>query len=257
MKIILSGINGRMGKTVCDCAKLRGFEVVAGSGLPGTHDHTIPFYENVADITEKADVLLDFSHHSQTKAVLEYAVSKKIPVVISTTGQTNEEIEMIISYSKKHPVFYSRNMSLGIATLCELVKNAAKILGENFDIEIIEMHHNKKLDAPSGTALMIYEELRSVLDYEPNIAGDRSKVREARKPQEIGIHAVRGGSIIGEHEVLFCGNGETIRVSHSAQGREVFAEGALRACEFMLSCGNGLYTMKEVLEHAKNMAVIN
>lgn len=209
-----------------------------------------PVYKSIFDVNEKADVIIDFSHHTLTEDILNYAQGHSLPAIICTTGHTDDEKAMMQRMQEKVALFTSGNMSLGINLLCRLAKNAAEILGEDYDVEIIEAHHHNKLDAPSGTALMIADEIESALPYEAERVSDRTSYRKKRDPHEIGIHSIRGGSIIGEHEVMFCGNGEVITIKHSAQSRDLFAQGAVKAAEFMINKPCGRYSMKDVLKQA-------
>lgn len=209
-----------------------------------------PVYKSIFDVSEKADVIIDFSHHTLTEDILTYAQKNSIPAIICTTGHTEEEKEMMQRMEKYVPLFTSGNMSLGINLLCRLANQAAQILGEDYDVEIIEAHHHNKLDAPSGTAVMIAEEIQQALPYEAKRVTDRTPYRQKRDKHEIGMHSIRGGSIIGEHEVMFCGNGEVITIKHSAQSRDLFAQGAVKAAEYMVGKPNGRYTMKDVLKNA-------
>jgi len=252
MKIMLTGYNGRMGRAVIESAaeKSGEFSIVVGIDInPAAINVTFPVFLKPSDYKEKADVIMDFSHHSAVDSLLEYADKTKTPVVIATTGHTPEEIELIKSYSDKIAIFKSANMSIGVNLVAELAKKAAILLKNDFDIEIIEKHHNQKLDAPSGTALMIADEISSVFDEsdKPEYIYDRHSVRKARDKREMGIHAVRGGTIIGEHEVIFAGTNELISISHSAQSREMFASGALTAARFLRDKTPGLYTMKDLI----------
>ncbi|PWL51120.1 MAG: 4-hydroxy-tetrahydrodipicolinate reductase, partial [Clostridiales bacterium] len=198
-------------------------------------------------VRERVDCIIDFSNHALLPKILAYALDKRLPAVIATTGHTEAERAQMREAAAHIPVFSSGNMSLGINVLISLAKSAAAALGSDFDIEIVEMHHNRKLDAPSGTALMIADGIREALPYEPEYIYDRTQRRAPRGRSEIGIHSIRGGTIVGEHEVIFSGRGEVIRISHSAQGRELFAQGALAAAEYIKNKQNGLYSMKELL----------
>ena len=208
-----------------------------------------PIYADMNQITEKPDVIIDFSNPALLESLLIYAKEKKVPAVICTTGFSKEQTERIKEASKTIPILYSRNMSLGINLLVELSKIATGILGENFDVEIIEKHHNKKIDAPSGTALMLAEEIAERMPEKAAFTYDRSKERKSRTKNEIGIHSVRGGTIAGDHEVIFAGNKEIITLSHHAESREIFAVGALRAAEYLAKVKTaGFYTMKDVIK---------
>ncbi len=245
--IIVSGINGRMGRAIEEMCKANDkFTIVAGLDVNLGVPHEFPVVGSADELSCSADALIDFSHHSAAKSLCEYAVRTGTPVIFCTTGYTDEELELIKKTSKKVAVFRSGNMSLGINLLIELSKKASEIL-EGFDIEIIEQHHNQKLDAPSGTALMIADGIKSVRE-DSEYVYDRTKVRQKRASNEIGIHSVRGGSIVGEHEVIFAGRNENVTLRHSALSREVFADGALKAAEFIKGKGAGMYNMSNVLE---------
>ena len=244
--IIMSGINGRMGKAIEElCLSDDTVEIVAGIDINLGVPHKFPTVSNPKELDAKADVIIDFSHHSCAKMLCEYAVETGTPVVFATTGYTPEELEIIENASKKVAIFTSANMSLGVNLIIELAKQATKILG-NFDIEIIEKHHNQKLDAPSGTALMIADGIKQVRN-ESKYVFDRSTVRQKREKEEIGIHAVRGGTIVGEHEVIFAGHNEVVTIAHSAQSREVFASGAVSAAKFVSGKAPGMYHMANLI----------
>ena len=245
-KILLSGCFGRMGKAVLAATENTDMTIISGTDINAGQSN-FPVYTNIADAVETPDVIIDFSHHTALPAILEYAVKNNIPCVICTTGHTQEEYAIMHEAAKSIPVFFSRNMSLGVNLLIALCKKASAALGMDYDVEIIEKHHHNKLDAPSGTALMIADaisETRSESEY----VCDRSTVRKKREPREIGISAIRGGSIIGEHEVLFAGNDEVLTISHSASSRELFATGALRAAAFIVGKNAGMYNMDNMFE---------
>lgn len=245
-RIIMSGINGRMGRAVEEmCKNSEEYEIVSGIDINLGIPHTFPTVSEPDELDIKADAIIDFSHHSAAKKLCDYAVKTKTPVVFSTTGYTPEELNVIKEASKKTAVFKSGNMSLGINLLIELSKRAAGVL-EGFDAEIVEMHHNQKLDAPSGTALMIADGIKSVRQ-DSEYVYDRTNVRKKRDDNEIGIHSVRAGSIVGEHEVIFGGTNEVVKISHSALSREVFADGALRAARFLKGKNSGMYNMSDLL----------
>ena len=247
VNIIVSGINGRMGRAIEEmCKGSDKYTIVAGLDINLGVPHEFPTVSSTDELDCKADALIDFSHHSAAKSLCDYAVKTGTPVIFCTTGYTEEELSYINETSKKVALFRSGNMSLGINLLIELSKKAAEIL-EGFDIEIIEQHHNQKLDAPSGTALMIADGIKSVRE-DSEYVYDRSKVRQKRAQNEIGIHAVRGGSIVGEHEVIFAGRNENVFLRHSALSREVFADGALKAAQYIKGKGAGMYNMSNVLE---------
>lgn len=244
--IIMSGINGRMGKAVEElCKNDTSVEIVAGIDINLGVPHSFPTVSNPFELDIKADVIIDFSHHSCAEMLCNYAIETGTPIVFATTGYTDEELELINKTSEKVAVFTSANMSLGVNLLINLAKQAAKIL-DNFDIEIIEKHHNQKLDAPSGTALMIANGIKEIRDNSKYVY-DRSQVRQKREKEEIGIHAIRGGTIVGEHDVIFAGHNEVVTISHSAQSREVFASGAVSAAKFIAEKGAGMYHMEDLI----------
>ena len=243
--ILLCGCGGRMGKAFAAAAALSGDRVVAGVDIAPTEGTPFPVFASPAEFFGKADVIVDFSHHSALAAILQYACAHGTPAVIATTGHLAEELDLLRQSAKQVPIFYSRNMSLGINLLISLCRRAAQTLGEDFDVEIIEKHHNKKLDAPSGTALMIADALSENADRA--YIYDRHAERRQRARGEIGIHSVRGGTIVGEHEVIFAGKDEVLTFSHSAASREVFATGALRAAHFLVDRPAGLYSMDDLV----------
>jgi len=253
INVLFCGVNGRMGKnTVETIASSEGFKerlrICAGVDISDQSLYDFPVYKRISDVQEVCDVIIDFSHHSLLGDILDYAVSKNIPAVICTTGHTEEEVELMKKASLSIPVFFSRNMSVGINLLTYLAQKAASMLGGDFDIEIVEAHHNKKLDAPSGTALMLADAVSKGVSYEPEYVYDRHGYRKERSKEEIGIHSVRGGTIVGEHSVIFAGSNEIVTLSHSASSRAVFASGALRACEFLVGKSAGFYDMNNVVE---------
>ncbi len=250
VKVILTGAAGRMGRAVTALAESdENVSVICAVDVSPVQSG-VPFYHGIDEVSTAlgADVIVDFSHHTAVQGILDYARAAKCAVVICTTGHTEQELSLIEEASNEIAIFRSGNMSLGINLLMALVKKAAATLS-GFDIEIIEKHHNQKLDAPSGTAIMLADAARAGVDYEATLTYDRHSVREKRKPTEIGMHSVRGGNIVGEHEVIFAGHDEIITLSHSARSREVFARGALSAAAFMKGKGAGMYSMKEVIDN--------
>ncbi len=247
--ILLTGCNGRMGNALAkSCAQNTDCTIIGGIDVMGKIGSTdFPVFTAIDEFQGKCDVIVDFTHHTATEGLLNYAIEKNVPIVISTTGHTPEETEAIKNASKKVPVFYSRNMSLGINLLIALAEKACASLGGAFDIEIIEKHHNQKLDAPSGTALMIADALKEKREGDTEYIYNRHDRHQKRDKSEIGIHAVRGGTIVGEHEVIFAGKDEVITLSHSAASRDVFAEGAIRAAEFIIGKPAGLYNMNDIV----------
>ncbi len=251
--IILSGCNGKMGRAVtlsisdtADC------EIVCGIDVFDEVKYGYPVFSSPAlvskDIASNADAIIDFSNPAALAGLLEFAVENSIPAVICTTGLNDAQLNLIKNAATKIPVFFSANMSLGVNLVCELAKKAAKVLGDSFDIEIVEMHHNQKIDAPSGTALMIADSIKDELDDDIRYEYDRHSKREKRTKKEIGIHAVRGGTITGEHEVIFAGHDEIIKISHSARSKELFATGAVNAAKFIIGKPAGLYNMTDMLK---------
>ena len=245
-KIILSGCMGRMGKAITDIvAETDDAEIVCGFDIAGG-DCSYPVYSDYTSVSVDADVIIDFSHPANLNKLLSFAKKNDLPIVVATTGLTEDQKKELSDASKIIPVFFSANMSLGINLLIRLAKQAAKILESNFDIEIIEKHHNKKIDAPSGTALAIADGIAESLSEKPEYVYDRHSVRKPREKNEIGLHSIRGGTIVGEHEVLFAGPDELIEISHSARSRDVFAQGAVRAAKFLSKKPAGLYSMDDL-----------
>lgn len=248
-KIVISGANGKMGKTVYNCVAQRDdFIISAGIDINTEKYADFEIYKNAKDLPEKPDAIIDYSHPSCLNDLLEYCLSTGTPIVLATTGYSEEQIAKIKKTAEQIPIFFSWNMSLGINLLVQLAKKATSILGNQFDIEIVEKHHNQKIDAPSGTALMIANAINETRKNEMNFIYDRHSRRQKREANEIGIHAVRGGTIVGVHEVMFCGNDETITISHSAASKAVFAEGSINAAEFIKSQSSGIYDMGNIVE---------
>ena len=248
LNILLCGCGGRMGAALSTAATAAGERIVAGVDVHPTAALPYPVYTSPDEFDGKADVIVDFSHHSALSSLLAYAERTSTPLVICTTGHTEEEMAEMREAAKRVPVFFSRNMSLGINLLMALCRRAAATLGADFDVEIIEKHHNQKLDAPSGTALMLADCIKEADATVPHpYVYERHTERRARERGEIGISAVRGGTIVGEHDVMFCGKDEVITLSHSAASREVFATGALRAARFMAGRAPGFYNMDDVI----------
>lgn len=248
IKLLLSGCCGHMGRTVTALVNSReGFEITAGVDLKEDNNLDYPVFASFDEVNVNFDVIIDFSHPTALAGLLEYVNKMHIPAVLCSTGYSDEQIEEINTSSKHCAIFRSANMSLGINLLSDICRQAAKILGDNFDIEIIEAHHNLKLDAPSGTALMLEKSIEKGLDYKPELVYDRHDRRQKRDKKEIGMHAVRGGNIVGEHQIIFAGEDEIITFSHSARSKTVFASGALDAAAFMAGKKSGLYSMKDVI----------
>lgn len=248
INILLCGANGKMGNAVRRVAENDEFVNIAAGYDINTASCGFPVYDDLEKVCEDIDCIVDFSHPALADNILDYAHAKKIPAVICTTGLSKEQISKIEFYSKDTPIFFSANMSIGVNLIIDLVCKASKVLESNFDIEIIEKHHNQKLDAPSGTALAIADAISNTVSYNPKYMFDRHSVRQKREKSEIGIHAVRGGNIVGEHSIIFAGNDEVIEIKHSATSKEVFAVGAVRAAIFMQGKGAGLYSMSDLVK---------
>ena len=247
INILLSGACGKMGNAVQRCCKEdESIKIIAGVDRAELFCD-FPIFKSFDDVNVKPDVIIDFSNVSVLDSLLDFAVRNDVAVILATTGYSSEQIAKINDAANKIPVFFTANMSLGVNLLCSLAKSAAKILGGNFDIEIIEKHHNQKLDAPSGTALMLANAVNSVFDDKYNYEYDRHSKRQKRTKNEIGIHAIRGGTIVGEHDVIFAGHDEVITLSHAAQSKEVFAAGAVKAAKFIVGRSCGMYDMSDIL----------
>ncbi|MGL4569769.1 MAG: 4-hydroxy-tetrahydrodipicolinate reductase [Clostridium sp.] len=248
IKVILNGCSGKMGTVITNISKdFKGLEIVAGIDAYKKENAPYKIFESPKDVDIDYDVLLDFSRASALQGLLDLTEKTKKPLVICSTGFSDEELALIDEKSTTLPLFRSANMSLGINLINSLLKKVAPLLYGNYDIEIIEKHHNQKVDAPSGTALLLADTIKESLKDDTKYVYGRSGSHK-REKEEIGIHAVRGGSIVGDHDVIFAGTGEVIELSHKAISREVFAVGALKACEYM---GNikkpGLYSMDDVI----------
>lgn len=249
-KIIISGCNGHMGRVIeALCAADPNIQVVAGFDVLGTHEHVFPVYSSPALFSGQADAVIDFSAPAALNGLLEFAVARKTPLVLATTGYTPEHVAQIGITAREVPLFRSANMSLGINVLLSLVQKAASVLGDGYDIEIVERHHHRKVDAPSGTAMMIADVAAQACGHPTEYVYDRSTVRRSRDKKEIGISAVRGGTIVGEHEIIFAGHDEVIEIKHTALSREIFAQGAVAAAKFMATVtAPGLYNMSHVID---------
>ncbi len=247
-KLILSGCNGHMGKVISSCVEdLADCTIVAGIDRNTDIQGNYPVFPQPGMCAVAGDVIIDFSHPSATGPLLDYALAAKTPVVVATTGLGEQQIAKVHEAAKKIPVFFTANMSLGVNLLAHLCKRVAAVLGAQFDVEIVERHHNQKVDAPSGTALMLADAVSSALPYEAQYVFDRQSVRKKRDKTEIGIHAVRGGTIVGDHEVIFAGRDEIITLSHSAHSKDVFAMGAINAALFLKGKRPGLYSMDDMV----------
>jgi 4-hydroxy-tetrahydrodipicolinate reductase len=250
MNILLHGCNGRMGQVITRLVS-EDPDISITCGVDSAIEKFVnpyPVYEALAYACEKIDVIIDFSNHSCINSLLQYGINNKVGLVLCTTGFTTEEKESILKASKEIPIFSSGNMSIGVNLIMSLAKLAAAKLYGAFDMEIIEKHHNQKLDAPSGTALMIADAINSSLDNKMEYSFERQSKHEKRQKNEIGIHSIRGGAIIGEHEVIFAGAGEVIELKHSAISRDVFGVGAVQAAKFLHQKPPGLYNMENLIE---------
>ncbi|MFH1512983.1 MAG: 4-hydroxy-tetrahydrodipicolinate reductase [Bacillota bacterium] len=247
MKIIISGALGRMGRTLVDAAKSSGVAAVCGVDAAYTEQMAeFPLVRSYDQITQKADALIDFSVAANLETLLQYALEKKIALVLCVTGYTPKQLQCIADAARQIPILQSANMSFGVHVLAQLAAMAARVLGNDFDIEIIEKHHNNKVDSPSGTALMLWDAVGKEREGLSPVFGRHGKVGE-RAHNEIGIHAVRGGTVSGEHEVGFYGNAEEIHITHRAENRALFARGALRGAAFLIKQPPGLYTLKDAV----------
>ncbi len=247
LKAILVGASGKMGGFITDCAAAdTDIEIVAGVDKINV-GQKYPVFPTFDNINVKADVIIDFSNVALIDSILDYAIKTNTAVVIATTGYNDAQIAKIKAAAEKIPVFFTFNMSIGVNLLCSLAKKTAKVLGSDFDVEIIEKHHNLKIDAPSGTAIMLANAVNSEFDDKYNYEYDRHSKRAKRPKNEIGIHSVRGGTIVGEHDVIFAGRDEVITLSHQATSKEVFAVGAIRAAKFISTKNPGLYDMNDVM----------
>ena len=248
MNILLNGASGRMGSEVEACVKNEpNLKIVCGFDREECLEGEFPIYNKIENIKEKVDVIIDFSVPVATFEILKYAKANKIPIVIATTGFNEEELNQIEELSKEIPIFKSSNMSLEINLMSTLVQKVAEVLKES-DIEIIETHHNRKIDSPSGTAILLANAINEVFNGEKEYNFDRMSKREKREKKEIGFSSVRGGNIVGEHSVQFFGENETLEIKHTSYSRQVFAEGAIRASKFIINQEVGLYDMKDLVK---------
>lgn len=249
INIIMHGCNGHMGRVITELAKKDDtIKIVAGIDPFDDGHNTYPVFPSIDRCDIKADVVVDFAAAAAVDGLLDYCVANQIPVVVCTTGLSAEQLDKIRTAACKTAVLKSANMSLGINTLFRLLQDAAKVLSPaGFDVEIVERHHNQKVDAPSGTALALADAVKSVLGDEYYYKYDRSKERAKREPKEIGISAVRGGTIVGIHDVIFAGEDEVIEFTHTAYSKSVFAKGAIEAAKFLAGKPAGMYDMSDVV----------
>ncbi|MEE1007892.1 MAG: 4-hydroxy-tetrahydrodipicolinate reductase [Agathobacter sp.] len=248
-RVIMNGCNGKMGQSITNiCKEDPEVEIVAGIDLYDGIKNDYPVFSSIDECDVEADVVIDFSNVKAVDSLLDYCVKNTIPVVLCTTGLTDEQLARIENDSKKVAILKSANMSLGVNTLMELLKKAALVFAPaGFDMEIVEKHHNLKLDAPSGTALALADSMNEALDNAYEYKYDRSKELKKRDKYEIGISAVRGGNIVGEHEVIFAGQDEVITFKHTAYSKAVFGKGAVEAAKFLNGKAPGRYDMADVI----------
>ena len=249
-RIIMNGCNGRMGQCISGiCKDDPDVTIVAGVDVFTGLTNEYPVFDDIAKCDVEADVVIDFSNAKAVDALLDYCAQKSLPVVLCSTGLSEEQLAHVEETSEKCAVLKSANMSVGINTLMKVLQMVAPVLaGAGFDIEIVEKHHNQKLDAPSGTALALADSIKDSLNEEYHDVYDRSQVRRKRDPHEIGISAVRGGTIVGDHDVIFAGQDEVITLSHSAYSRAIFGKGAVEAAKFLAGKGPGRYDMSDVID---------
>lgn len=249
IKVIMHGCNGKMGQTITGIiAEDAEIEIVAGVDISNHIQNKYPVFSNIKECNVEADVVIDFGAAVAIDGLLEYCVEKQIPCVLCTTGLSDEQLAAVEEAAKKVAILKSANMSLGVNTLLKLLKDAAAVLAPaGFDIEIVEKHHNLKVDAPSGTALALADSINEEFDNSYEYVYDRSQVREKRKAKEIGISAVRGGTIVGDHDVIFAGIDEVITFSHRAYSKAVFGKGAVQAAKFLAGKPAGRYEMSDVI----------
>ncbi len=246
IKLAICGAGGRIGRTIYkSLVGNNDFKIEFGVDFCGANDLPFPVFKSFAEANGTCDVIIDFSNASTLEDILSYALAKRASVVLATTGHSEAQLAEIEQASKKIAIFKASNMSLGVNLLSNLAKEATKFLGDSFDVEIVETHHNKKLDSPSGTALSIYQAINSVRELNPVYGRHDKSCR--RTPNEIGIHAVRGGTVVGKHDVHFFGNGEELTISHESESKEVFVAGALRAATYMSDKKVGLYDMNSII----------
>lgn len=247
IQVLISGCNGKMGQEVAkQIWNLDAFNCIAGFDRMDLGDNKFPVYTDLSKITEKPDIIIDFSIPEATFKVLDYASKNNIPVVIATTGFTDEEIAKIVEYSKVIPIFRAANMSFEVNLMGKLVSDIASHIPDS-DIEIVETHHNRKIDAPSGTALFLADSINETLNGDMKYEYNRHDKREKRTKKEIGIHSIRGGNVVGKHTVTFFSDDEYIEITHNVTSRSVFAKGAIKAAEFLVHKSPGMYNMNNLL----------
>lgn len=250
VRFVMHGCNGKMGQVISKIVKDDpNAQMVAGIDKYMGIENDYPVFDSIEKCDVEADVIIDFSNAAAVDGLLEYSIAKQIPVVLCTTGLTEEQLKKVNEASEKVAVLKSANMSLGVNLLLKLLQDATKVLAPaGFDIELVEKHHNQKVDAPSGTALALADSINEALDNEYTYNYDRSQVRQKRDKKEIGIVAVRGGTIVGEHEVFFAGEDEVIEFKHTAYSKAIFGKGAVEAGKFLKGKSAGLYSMTDVIQ---------
>ena len=253
IKMIMHGCNGVMGRVITNLVKdMDGIEIVAGIDLNDVQSEEYPVFPSLWDCKVAADVIVDFASAKAVDGLLKYCEAKQMPLVLCTTGLSDEQLADAWEAAEKTAVLRSANMALGVNTLLKLVQDAAKVLAAaGFDIEIVEKHHNQKVDAPSGTALALADAVNEAMNQKYHYKYDRTAEREKRDKKEIGIQSVRGGSIVGEHDVIFAGPDEVITFSHTAYSKAIFAKGALEAAKFLAGKEPGMYSMADVIAAAQ------
>lgn len=249
IRVLLNGCNGRMGQMISETAeKTDDVVIAAGIDARTDQDNPYPVYNNADDCVDEADVLIDFSVAAAADGIVKYAVNRHIPLVLCTTGLSEEQETAALKASKIIPVLRSANMSVGVNVLMKALETVSPALRRaGFDVEIVEAHHNQKLDSPSGTALALANSVKEACKWNPEYVYDRSMRREKRPQDEIGISSVRGGTIVGDHDVIFAGPDEVVTISHRAYSRAIFAEGAIAAARFLAGKESGFYTMADVI----------
>ena len=250
VKMIMHGCNGRMGHVIVDlCKEDQDIQVVAGVDAFGANTYDFPVFKSLSECNIDADVIVDFSNASAVDGLLDYCTDKGIPVVLCSTGLSAEQLDKVKEASSKVAVLKSANMSVGVNALIKVLKQVSPLFAAaGFDIEIVEKHHNQKLDAPSGTAIALADSINESLNNEYEYVNDRSTRREKRPVKEIGISAVRGGTIVGDHDVIFAGHDEVVTLSHRAYSRAIFGKGAIQAAKFLAGKSAGMYDMSDVLQ---------
>ncbi|MCL2383084.1 MAG: 4-hydroxy-tetrahydrodipicolinate reductase [Oscillospiraceae bacterium] len=247
IKVLINGVNGRMGQVVLNQAQTKdNFSVVCGVDQNDSITNSFPVYADYNNIKEDVDVIVDFSTPTASLNILKFAEANSIPVVIATTGFSDEDLNTIKEYSSRIPIFRASNMSYEVNVMADLVAKLAVLLKDS-DIEIVDTHHAGKVDSPSGTALIFADSINAALDNEMHYEYNRESKREKRSKKEIGIHSIRGGTVVGKHTVAFYGQNETLEITHSVDSRSIFADGALKAAEFMINQKNGLYGMNNLI----------